>query len=153
MARPSEFTQEHIEQAEKLCSLGATDYEIADFFGVSVRTIYRWKLEHPLFCQSIKSGKEVADERIERSLYERASGFAYVEQQAIKVKCGPHEEKVEIVEVERVSPPDPTSMIFWLKNRRPADWREKTQTELTGPNGGPVQITEVKRTIIDPKPQ
>ena len=45
--RPTLFKPEYVEQAEKLAVLGATDEEIGDFFGVSARTIYRWKLDHP----------------------------------------------------------------------------------------------------------
>jgi hypothetical protein len=32
----------------------------------------------------------------------------------------------------------------------PKVYGDKVQTELTGPNGGPVQISEVRRTIVDP---
>ncbi len=52
MARPSKFKEEFIPQAEKLCKLGATDMEVADFFEVDVRTLYRWKGENAEFCQS-----------------------------------------------------------------------------------------------------
>lgn len=34
MGRPSKFKKEFITQAEKLCRLGATDVEIADFFAI-----------------------------------------------------------------------------------------------------------------------
>lgn len=127
--RPSDYQPEFVDQAAKLCALGATDEEVGDFFGVSSRTIYRWKAAHPEFCQALKSGKEHADERVERSLYQKATGFYFVEQQAIKLKVGPHLEKVEIVEVERYAPADTTAGIFWLKNRRAEAWRDKHEVE------------------------
>jgi hypothetical protein len=50
--RPSDYKPEFADQAAKLCRLGATDQEIADFFGKDERTINRWKIDHPDFCQA-----------------------------------------------------------------------------------------------------
>lgn len=129
--RPTDFDKAYVEQAAKLCLLGATDDEMADFFGVHRATIYRWKLEYPEFCDAIKSAKEHADERVERSLYQKATGYDYSEEQAIKIKMEQHKEEVEIVEVRRHSPADTTAAIFWLKNRRKAEWRDKQEVDHT----------------------
>lgn len=149
--RPTDYQPEYAEQAAKLCLLGATDDELADFFGVHRSTIYRWKHIHDEFCDAIKSGKEKADERVERSLYQKATGYNYTEQQAIKVKLEQHKEQVEVVDVERHAPADTTAAIFWLKNRRRDQWRDKIDHELTGRDGGPVQVTQVERVIVRPK--
>ena len=132
VGRPTAYQDTFAAQAEKLCRLGATDSEIADFFDVSTRTVYRWKLDHEDFCQALKAGKEEADARVERGLFQKATGFEYVEEQAIKVKLGPNEERIEVVEVRRYSPTDTTAAIFWLKNRRSADWRDKVETVHSG---------------------
>lgn len=129
--RPTTYKQEYVAQAAKLCMLGATDDEMADFFGVHRATLYRWKLEHQDFCDAIKGGKAFADERVERSLYQKATGFDFTEEQAIKVKVGQHEEKVEVVEVRKHSPSDTTAAIFWMKNRKPDEWRDKTEVQVT----------------------
>lgn len=81
--RPTKFKQEFIQQAQALCDLGATDEEMAAFFQVDTRTLYRWKLDNEEFCQAIKAGKSRADDRIERSLFQKASGFYFKEEQAI----------------------------------------------------------------------
>jgi len=128
--RPSDYKPEYAEQAAKLCALGATDDEMADFFGIHRSTLYRWKLDHPDFCDAIKAAKEVADERVERSLYQKATGYDYTEEQAIKVKLEQHREEVEVVEVRKHSPADTTAAIFWLKNRRRDLWRDKTELEV-----------------------
>lgn len=135
MGRPTKFREEFIGQAEKLCRLGATDQEVADFLEIDVRTLYRWKGENDAFCQALKAGKEVADERVERSLFARANGYEHDEVD-IRVVSG------EIVRtpIRKYYPPDTTAAIFWLKNRRPAQWRETKAVELTGKDGGPVQI-------------
>lgn len=127
MARPSKFKEEFIEQAQKLCKLGATDIEVADFFNVNVATLNRWKSEYPEFCASVKNGKAPADERVERSLFARATGYSF---DAVKI----FNHQGQIIEApyrEHVAP-DTTACIFWLKNRKPAEWRDKQDVEHTG---------------------
>src|SRR5581483_513083 len=80
--RPPTYRAEFAVQAAKLCALGATDAELADFFGVHERTIGRWQATHPEFGAALKAGKERADERVERSLYQRAVGYT---REAVKV--------------------------------------------------------------------
>ena len=136
LGRPTKYREEFAAQAEKLCALGATDQEIADFFEVSVRTIYRWKTDHEDFCQSLKVGKVVADERGERSLFQKAIGY---EQDEVKIFMPANAEKPVYAPFRAKVAPDTTAAIFWLKNRRPDLWRDKQQTELSGPDGGPIQ--------------
>ena len=119
--RPSLYKPEYVEQAYKLCLLGATDKDMADFFGVAVRTINLWKENHAEFMQSLKKGKMMADADVAESLYKRARGFYVTE--TFKGQDGePHE-------ATRYYPPDPTSMIYWLKNRQPEKWRDKHEVE------------------------
>lgn len=156
--RPTDFKPEYCEQVEKLCKLGATDVEIADFFGKAQSTIDLWKLRHREFSESIKKGKIPADAEIAHSLHARATGFEWDEQQAIKVKeviYGDNGkrlkeiERVEIVNVHRVTPPDTGAAIFWLCNRRKEQWRQRQ--EITGANGKPlggdVNLDEVRDAI------
>lgn len=132
--RPSKFKPEFVQQAEKLCRLGATDIEIADFFEVDVRTLYRWRSEHDDFCQSLKTGKDFADERVERSLFSRATGYEHDE-----VDIRVIEGKIVETPIRKFYPPDTGACIFWLKNRKQAEWRDKLQQELSGPDGSPLQ--------------
>lgn len=136
--RPTDYKPEYAAQAEKLCALGATDDELADFFEVCTRTIYRWKHAHDEFCQALKAGKDLADERVERSLYQKATGYMFTEQQAFRIKSGQYEEEVEVVDVEKHAPADTTAAIFWLKNRRKDGWRDKHEHEVSGKDGGPI---------------
>ena len=127
--RPSKFKPEFVKQAEKLCLLGATDQEIADFFEVEVRTIYRWKADNEAFCQALKAGKEVADERVERSLYQKAIGY---EQDEVKIFMPSGAAEPVYAPFRAKVAPDTTAAIFWLKNRRSQDWRDKTEQEHSG---------------------
>lgn len=122
MGAPSAYTSDHARQAEGLCSLGATDIEVADFLQIHVATLYRWKAQHPDFCEALKAGKVAADERVERSLYHRATGYTYDAVKVLQDKGKP-----VLVPYREHVPPDTTAMIFWLKNRRPSAWRDKTE--------------------------
>lgn len=135
MSRPTKYKPEFAGQAAKLCALGATDAQLADFFEVAVSTINLWKVQHPAFSESIKVPKAEADDRVEQSLYRRALGYEHDEVD-IRVVSG----ELVTTPIRKHYPPDTTAGIFWLKNRRPAEWREKIETELTGPNGGPIQL-------------
>ncbi len=135
VGRPSSYSDEYAGQATKLAALGATDIEIADFFEVDVRTVYRWKHDFPEFCQALNIGKEKADERVINSLYQKAVGY---EQDEVKIFMPGGADKPVYAPFRAKIAPDTTAAIFWLKNRRPADWREKHDMELTGKDGQPL---------------
>ena len=127
MGRPSKYKPEFAAQAAKLCALGATDKEVADFFEVHEATLNRWKSDFPEFCESLKTGKAQADERVERALYHRAIGYKH---DAVKFsQSGGAVIREDYVEHY---PPDTTAAIFWLKNRRSQDWRDKTDVNHSG---------------------
>lgn len=128
MGRPTDYSEEFIEQSSKLAKLGATDIEVADFFDVTVRTLYSWKNRHPAFLQALKAGKEEADNRVERSLFQRACGY---EQEAVKIFMPAGACKPVYAPYREVIQPDTTACIFWLKNRKPDEWRDKTDVNVT----------------------
>lgn len=144
--RPTLFKPEYVEKAQKLANLGLTDAEMAEWFEVSERTLHRWKIDSEEFCQALTIGKDHADERVKRGLYQKATGFDFTEQQAIKVKVSQYEERVEVVDVVRHQPPDTTAGIFWLKNRDKANWRDKHEVEHTG-DFGDAETKELKEQL------
>lgn len=123
---PDRFHPRYTAQAEKLCAMGATDVEIADFFGISTDTLAMWRRQNAEFNLSIKIGASVADDRVERSLFQRAVGYEY---QAVKIFNANGEPLV--VPYRHHVPPDITAIQFWLKNRRADDWREKQEIAIT----------------------
>ena len=128
MGRPSSYKPEYAVQAGKLCKLGATDRELADFFEVAESTLNNWKLEFSEFSESLKRGKEESDERVEQSLYRRAVGYSFDSEKIFNDK---DEGIIRAETVEHV-PPDVTACIFWLKNRRPDVWRDVSKHEHSG---------------------
>lgn len=155
VGRPTEYKPEYAEQAAKLCLLGATDYELADFFGVSTVTIFRWRNTHEEFCNAVIVGKGKADERVARSLYQRAVGYTFESEKLVTVSLGNNQgSTVERHAIVEHVPPEPGAAFNWLKNRRGAEWREKVVQEQTGPNGEAIKhehIHRVERVIVDPK--
>jgi hypothetical protein len=145
--RPTSYKSEYTELARKFCLLGADDATLAKLFDVSDKTIDNWKKNHPEFLRSLKEGKYIADAEVGQRLYERATGFEWDEAQAIKLKQVEYNngkrvrevERVEIVTVHKVVPPDTTAIIFWLKNRQKANWRDKQEHEHAGKNGDPIE--------------
>lgn len=144
--RPTLYRPEYADQAKKLCELGATDQEMADFFEVDVRTVYRWKADHDEFCQSLKAGKAIADERVERSLYQKAIGY---EQDEVKIFMPASASEPVYAPFRAKVAPDTTAAIFWLKNRRPDMWRDKSHSEVTGANGEPL-FGRVEIVAVEP---
>ncbi|MBT8152742.1 hypothetical protein KMP13_02285 [Epibacterium ulvae] len=142
--RPSEYDKAGGDDkvpaiAKKMCLLGAIEEDLAAAFGVSRRTITNWEKQHELFRAAIQDGRVYADMEVAQSLFDRATGAEWTEQQAIKVKKVEYEngkklreiEEVEIVEVQRSAAPDTVAGIFWLKNRRAQNWRDRQETKIS----------------------
>lgn len=125
--RPSKFKEEFADQARKFCLLGATDAQLAEFFGVCEATINNWKLEHPEFLESIKRGKLQADADVADRLYQRAMGFEHDD-----VHVSNHQGMITLTPIRKIHAPDTTAAIFWLKNRQSKNWRDKQEVEHSG---------------------
>lgn len=124
--RPTDYDESLNIQAEKLCKLGATDKELSDFFEISETTLNTWKSKYPEFLLSIKRGKEIADMEVGTKLFERATGYEHTEDVIMQYQGDP-----VIVNTVKHYPPETAAMIFWLKNRRPDKWRDKTEVQAT----------------------
>jgi hypothetical protein len=107
VGRPTEYRPEMCDEVVKNCMLGnwsATEEQIGDFFGVSRQTVANWKEAHPEFLYAVRRAKLLADNRVEGSLFYQATSG------------------------------NVPAQIFWLKNRRPSEWREKQElaTQVSG---------------------
>lgn len=120
--RKSGYKPEYADIARQKCELGATYKDLADEFRVGVGAINNWKSSFVEFAKALKVGKAPADDRVEASLYHRATGYTFESEKIFQFQG----EIIRAKTVEHV-PPDTTAMIFWLKNRRPDDWREKQE--------------------------
>lgn len=135
MARPTKYQKAYAEQARKLCMLGYTDDQLADFFEVATATINTWKKEHPEFLESIKKGKDISDGEVADSLYQRAMGYV-----APDIDIRVINDQIVKTKIQKHYPPDTAAAIFWLKNRQKKNWRDKIDHGIEGANGGPLQV-------------
>lgn len=134
MARPTVYDKDvHPHWAWALALEGKTDAQIASAMEVSERTFSYWKKKFPEFLQSLKEGKEPSDSKVEKSLFQRACGYS-VKEKKVVFGCDEqgNQKPVRIETVEKEVAPDVTAAIFWLKNRKPDQWREKKDVNITG---------------------
>lgn len=120
---------ERLELVEGWARNGCTDAEIAANLGIALSTFYAYKVEHSEFSEALKRNKELADLQVEGALFRRALGYRYDEETFATVTDGEtgEERQVLVKRVTKEAPPDVTAQIFWLKNRKPQEWRERRE--------------------------
>ena len=129
MAKYTEWiTEEGLLKIEGWARDGLTDEQIADNIGIRRPTLYDWKKKYSDISDALKRGKEVIDRQVENALLKRALGYEYVETTKELTDLGLTVTK----QVTKQVAPDTTAQIFWLKNRKPHEWRDKKETEVTG---------------------
>lgn len=113
------LTPEGLIKLEGWARDGLTDDQIAKNIGINRDTLYRWKKAHSDISDALKKGKEVIDRQVENALLKRALGYTYDEIT--------FEGDDEVKRVRKQIVPDTTAQIFWLKNRKPEEWRDKRE--------------------------
>jgi len=109
-----------------------TDIQIAKNIGIAVSTLNNWKNKYVELMESLKRGKEVIDRQVENALLKRALGYEYEEVKMVVERDENGNEKKKQEKVIRKVVPDTTAQIFWLKNRKPEQWRDKRDIEHKG---------------------
>ena len=102
---------------------GLIDEQIAHNMGITTKTLYEWKNKYGEISEALKKGKEVIDRQVENALLKRALGYTYDETT--------YEDGIETKRVKKEVAPDTTAQIFWLKNRKPTEWRDKIEQQQT----------------------
>lgn len=114
------------EKIKEWSSKGLTDRELSQKMGIAYSTLRVWRDKYPEIEEALAEGKAVADGNVERSLYARAIGYSYKE-----IRTTKQGGKTKTETWERHSPPDVTAMIYWLKNRKPYEWRDRREHDVT----------------------
>ena len=124
MARKSKYdthVKPYLDEIQGWAMSGLTDEQIADNLGIAASTIYEYKKKYPEFSEALKKGKDIADAQVFNALFKTATGFTYYED--IATATG------DVVQAQRYAKPNTTAQIFWLKNRQPDRWRDKTEVK------------------------
>lgn len=129
---------------------GLTDEQIAKNIGIATSTFYEWKKKELEFSEALKKGKEVIDFEVENALLKKALGYTITLNKQKVTKDG---DVVDITEEVHV-PPDTTAQIFWLKNRKKEQWREKVEVVKTDEDLQNINknISNIANLLNNPKP-
>ncbi len=124
---------------------GATAKEIAKKLGIAYSTFRKYLDEgekgderYAALAAAFARACEVPDDEIETALFQRAKGIEY-EEKTFELKLNKETGQMEEVCSKRVTkfiPPDPTSAMFWLTNRRPDRWSYKPENRGGGDGDG-----------------
>lgn len=124
---------------------GLTDEQIATNMGISAATLYNWKRDHLEIFDALKDGKDVADRQVENALFKSALGYTFDE----VTKELKDDELVVTKVVHKEVQPNTTAQIFWLKNRKRAEWRDRVENAITGADGGAVKVETLTESDVD----
>jgi len=121
--RTPKWNPQYPEIAKRFALLGMKDVEMAESMGISESTLYKWKIDYPEFSEAIKSGKEGADGLVVAAAFNSAIGFDYTEtEEHYSDKDGTRR-----VTKHKHEAPNVAAQRFWLKNRRPNEWRDRRE--------------------------
>jgi hypothetical protein len=110
---------------------GLTNNDLAELFEVNEKTIREWMHKYPDFMCAVIESRDFSDARVERCLFERATGYSCRED---KVFFHARTGKVVTVTTDKHYPPDTGAAFIWLKNRQPDRWKDRV--EYVPPGGG-----------------
>lgn len=130
------LTDEGLDKIKDWAIEGKTNQEIAGKMGIAVSTLYEWLNKHTELTEALKVSKEVVDDQVEDTLLKRALGYYSTETRTETYKDG----SIKVITTTKEILPDVTAQIFWLKNRRRDQWRDRQDLEHTGKDGGGIKI-------------
>lgn len=156
MARPSKY-ESHVQPKLNLVEAWARDgltlEQIAHNLGVALSSLCEYKNNYSELSEALKRGKDDIDIEVENALLKRAMGYEYEEVtqeplynpitgEPILDENGNHKIAVTKI-IRKMVNPDTTAQIFWLKNRRPAAWRDKQELEHSGTMTNKIDMSQL----------
>ncbi|EKA2551366.1 helix-turn-helix domain-containing protein [Listeria monocytogenes] len=134
------ITDEGLVKLEGYARDGLIDDQVAAKIGIARQTLYEWKKKYPVIDDALKRGKEVVDRHVESCLLKNATGYTYTEDVPMRIKKKYYDEEnrlcekeeVIVVKVSKQKQAETVAQIFWLKNRKPENWRDKQNVEHSG---------------------
>ena len=149
------LTEEGLLRIQGWARDGLTDKDIAKNMAVGLSTLKEWKNRFEQIKEALSVGKDAADRVVENALYKSACGYTVTITEPVKVRRVIYDERTgkkseeyeEVVPAKKQIhfPAQVTAQIFWLKNRKPAQWRDKTDAPQLPTNGVLESILAMER--------
>lgn len=114
-------------RATDYCLLGATNEDLAEFFGVDVSSVQRWLVEIPSFAKAVSKGREVANVRVVKALHAAATGYKHQETKLNVVKG-----RLKTTVVTKHYAPNVNAAALILMNRDSKRWKDTKTVEHSG---------------------
>lgn len=138
------LTDEGLLKVEGWARDGLTVDQIAMNMGCTSKTIYEWQKRYSDFSNALKRGKEVVDRQVENALLKSALGYEYEEVKTF-IEDSANGKKKKIEKTKKHVAPNVTAQIFWLKNRKPDDWRDVRRHEHGGIDEEPIKVEQQQK--------
>jgi hypothetical protein len=122
VGQPTKYDPAFIPVVQNLVARGFINTEIADTLNIDERTLYNWKREHEDFAAALVRSKDQIDDMVEATLLMKAQGFERKVQKATA--------SGKVVTVTEYFQPSDSAIQFWLKNRRPEQYREQRDVNV-----------------------
>lgn len=149
------LTEEGLLRVQGWARDGLTDKDIAHNMRIGVSTLKEWKNRFDKIREALRIGKDSADRVVENALYKSATGYTITVRKPVRVRTVEYDpvtgrktredERWVAVEEEVHVPAQVTAQIFWLKNRKPEQWREKSDLQVAPSNGVLESLLELER--------
>jgi hypothetical protein len=117
-----ELVKDKLDTIEGLYREGWTLAAIANFLGISERTLCNYKNQYPELAEALKRGNDDAVYAVENALFRSALGFTYEEEELLKNGV--------IATVQKYAKPNVNAQIFFLKNRARQKWSDRQEHDV-----------------------
>jgi hypothetical protein len=130
MERPTKWETQvlpRLSDIQKWIEAGVTIDEICERIGIASSSWFEYVNQHEVLKNLIDWSRSVTNSRVESSLLKAAMGYEYEEIKSVIEEDKNGKKRTRIEKVKRHMPPNPTAMVFWLKNRAPNEWNDRRE--------------------------
>ncbi len=122
-----------LEEIKGMYMDGLSDRDVIHNLGISEKSFYTYKNKYPEFAEAVATSKVVADYRVQNSLYRKCIGYKDKVKKSYKTKEVHYQDGKKVFEKEVIKygedevlvQPDTMAIMYWLNNRKPANWSRK----------------------------
>lgn len=124
------YCPEIVETLVKHLIKGSTVTSACHAVGISKAAFYEWMDKKLDFKDTIKKAQAIPDRKVENSLFKMAKGFFKVKEKHYEPNKDGKRVLVKII--EKIMLPNVTATIFYLKNKKPDDFKDRHEHDHSG---------------------